>query len=418
MMRKKKIQIQQTRASKLGPIPLILQRIREEKEKTLKNPEPRNLLDRLNTKGVKARKMEIDLILKVIGNDCNLRCKYCYYSKQKRAQKKVMNSGVLEQIILEVCKYDAFKEIRFFWHEGEPLLAGISFYEKAIRLQERLKKSGQTIVNHIQTNGILIDRKWTEFFKEKEISLGIGLSLDGPQEYHDYCRQYPDGKGSFNKVMEGIVILKENELKFGIISVITNRSAKVPREIFDFFVSQQLTNTISFIPSIGVETENGISFENSVQPSLYVDFLIEIFEFWLTQDSSDLKIFPLESIVRAFLRFPQEDCRFGGGCEKRLVIDYNGDIFPCSTYGYGDFFKFGNIREGIDSIFKFGFFQKNREHLEEIKRKCSGCRWYKICQAGCPHHHYLGKGDNIFCRDFQRLFQHIQKTLKEYQLVS
>ncbi|MFH1656615.1 MAG: hypothetical protein ABH956_02470 [Candidatus Nealsonbacteria bacterium] len=50
-------------------------------------------------------------------------------------------------------------------------------------------------------------------------------------------------------------------------------------------------------------------------------------------------------------------------------------------------------------------------------KKCNGCDWYKVCKGRCPFHHYLGKGVNIFCQDFQRLFNHIQKSLKKYQFI-
>jgi len=359
--------------------------------------------------------MEVNPILKHVGMSCNLRCSYCYYNKQDRS-KKAMNLEILEETIREVCKYNT-GDVRFFWHGGEPMLIGISFYEKAIELQEKFKKSAQKIINCIQTNGTLIDDKWSKFFKEKAIK--VGISLDGPQKYHDYYRQYPDGKGSFGKIMEGIKILKKQKIEFGVVSVVTNQIVKTPEEIFKFFISHQITNTINFNPLLGTNVGNGISFEKKgVQPSLYIDFLIKIFDLWLKNENNPhLKIYPLESIVRAFLGFPQEDCRFAGECEKSLVIDYKGDIFACCTYGYGDFFKFGNIKDGLNSVLHSESFLKYKKYLKEIRNACSKCQWYDICKGGCPFHHYIGNGKNLFCPDLQRLFKHIQVSLKKYQLL-
>lgn len=357
--------------------------------------------------------MEINPIIKEVATGCNLRCKYCFYAYQNR-EKKEMALDVLETIISEICQWNT-GDIRFYWHGGEPLIENIKFYEKAIELQWRFKKPGQKIYNGFQTNATLIDKRWIEFFKKNNILPGI--SLDGPEECHDHYRQYSDGRGSFKKTMEGVKLLKEAGIRFGIVSVVTDLSAKKPKEILDFFLSQRITNTINFVPAIGIETGEGISFENSVQPSLYVNFLIEIFELWFNQDNPNLKILPLESIIRAFLRFPQEDCRFAGRCEKNLVIDYNGDIFPCSTYGYGDFFKFGNITKGISTIFESQSFQNYREYLRKIEEKCTECRWNEVCHGNCAHYYYLGKGENIFCKDFQKLFHYIQKTLERYKLL-
>jgi len=326
-----------------------------------------------------------------------------------------MNLETLRKVVYESCKYNG-KEVKFFWHGGEPLLAGINFYKEAVKFQKEYQKSDQKIINGLQTNGTLIDKDWAKFFKKEKF--GLGISLDGPKKYHDYYRHYSNGKGSFENIMEGIDILKEMGVGFSVISVITDRTAKVSRELFDFFMSQELTKKINFVPAKPVSTTDSISYKYSVNPSAYINFLGGILNLWFEKDSNGLKVYPLESIIRAFLGFSQEDCRFAGECEKSLVIDYNGDVFACSTYGYGDFFKFGNIQKGIISIINSKEFQNYRKYLNQIKEKCSKCQWFKICKGGCPHDHYLGKEENIFCPDFKRLFEHIRKALEKYQLLS
>lgn len=359
--------------------------------------------------------MEINPIIKEVTTDCNLRCKYCFYSKQDR-RKELTSIKVLESIVREICKCNPENgEVMFYWHGGEPLLAGITFYKKALDVQRYFKKPGQKIRNGIVTNGTLVNNEWAVFFKKN--SIGAVISLDGPQEYHDRYRTYPDGRGSFNQVMKGVEIFREEEVNFRILSVVTNQAAENPKVIFNFFMRHQLTE-INFIPSIGIETGHGISFEDSVRPSLYIDFLMNIFELWLKENNPDTRILPLESIVRAFLKLPQEDCRFTRECERNFVIDYNGDVLACSTHGYGDFFKFGNIKMGFTQMLNSRIYQKYKEYLQRIKKRCSKCQWYQICHGGCPRDHYLGDEQNIFCQDFQRLFQYIQKTLRDYKLIS
>jgi len=352
--------------------------------------------------------MEINPIVKQIAMACNLNCGYCFYSKQAR-KKRLMSDEILRTLIKEVCNYNS-DTARFYWHGGEPLLAGLAFYEKVIALQQRFKKPHQEVFNGLVTNATLINRKWAVFFRDNKF--GIGVSLDGPKEIHNRYRVFPNGQGSFDRTMEGIKTLKKAGVDFHVLCVITNPSTKDPQKLFDFFAKEKITE-INLIPAIGIQADDGISFKESVSPQHYVDFLIQIFNLWLEQDNPDLKILPLESVVRAFLGLSQEDCRFAGECEKSIVIDFNGDVFSCCAYGYKKFPAIGNISEGIETIISPEAFGGLRNLLQAVQKKCLSCRWYKICKGGCPFHHYLGKGQNIFCRDFQRLFSHIQQKLKE-----
>jgi len=362
--------------------------------------------------------VEVNPIIKEVTTDCNLRCKYCFFAKQDRRRSRV-STTTLETIVRKICDCNPkSKEIMFYWHGGEPLLAGIDFYKQAIEFQRKFKKPGQKIRNGLETNATLLNNKWADFFTKT--GFGVGVSLDGPKEYHDVYRQYPNGKGSFDEVIKGVEILQRNGIEFSVISVITKKSVLAPEEMFGFFCSKKISNFVNFVPSLGIETGHGLSFEYSIQPASYIDFLISVFDLWINGDRPELKILPLESIVRAFLGFAQEDCRFAGECLKSIVIEYNGDIFACNTYGYGDFFKFGNIEDGIDAIFDPQSSPKYKNYLDflgKIKKDCLDCKWYKICHGGCPGWYYLGKGKNILCQDFKRLFAYIQKTLKEYKMI-
>jgi uncharacterized protein len=62
-----------------------------------------------------------------------------------------------EKIVTEAMGQDFAGQITFEWHGGEPLLAGIPFYEKVLGLQRSLAREGLEIENVVQTNGILID---------------------------------------------------------------------------------------------------------------------------------------------------------------------------------------------------------------------------------------------------------------------
>ena len=70
--------------------------------------------------------------------------------------------------------------------DGETLMRPLAFYKKAMELQKKYA-NGRTIDNCIQTNGTLLTDEWCEFFKENNWL--VGVSIDGPQEFHDEYRE-------------------------------------------------------------------------------------------------------------------------------------------------------------------------------------------------------------------------------------
>ena len=156
-------------------------------------------------------KRSLSLIMKVVST-CNLACRYCdadIYSNRR------MSLDTLSQVITKALNYADYVE--FIWHGGEPLLMGIQFHEKAVELQKRYKREGQTIVNTLQTNGTLISQEWVDFFKANDFH--VGVSLDGAPEVQNANRIFRNGQGSFEQVMRGVRLLRENGVEFGVLEI-------------------------------------------------------------------------------------------------------------------------------------------------------------------------------------------------------
>ena len=140
------------------------------------------------------------VMLKPVGAVCNLACDYCYYlEKSKLYQnnpKHVMSEELLEKFIEEYINSQTMPQVMFTWHGGETLMRPLSFYKKAMELQKKYAR-GRTIDNSIQTNGTMLTDEWCEFFRENNWL--VGVSIDGPQEFHDEYRKNKQGKPSFVK---------------------------------------------------------------------------------------------------------------------------------------------------------------------------------------------------------------------------
>src|SRR5690606_34486550 len=126
---------------------------------------------------------------------CNLACDYCYYSEfENKTHIKTFDLDVLDKFIREYAAYSK-GVMSFAWQDGEPLLAGLHYFEKVIELQKKYARKGTIVSNSLQTNGTLITPEWANFFKKYNFL--IGVSLDGPKEIHDARRVNHIGNGSF-----------------------------------------------------------------------------------------------------------------------------------------------------------------------------------------------------------------------------
>ena len=113
-----------------------------------------------------AKRAPLVLMLKPAGSACSMRCSYCYYLHTPGSSP----GGRMSEDTLETCIRNYFSSVpgpvvSFTWHGGEPMLAGLEFYKKAVALQKKYLPKGKTCWNNIQTNGLLLDEKWCSFLQ-------------------------------------------------------------------------------------------------------------------------------------------------------------------------------------------------------------------------------------------------------------
>jgi uncharacterized protein len=185
-----------------------------------------------------------------------------------------MPPEVLEEMIRQyiAAQPATLPEISFGWQGGEPTLMGIEFFRQAVTLQNQIRPQGQQIANTIQTNGILLDDEWGEFLHEHKFL--VGLSLDGPLDLHDAYRVDKKGAGTFERVMQGLEILKRHQVEFNILTTIHRANGDHPVEVYDF-MKENGGAFLQFIPIVE-EDGNGSFTDSSVHPEQYGRFLVGI----------------------------------------------------------------------------------------------------------------------------------------------
>ena len=132
---------------------------------------------------------DLNFLIKPSSSLCNMKCKYCFYmdvaEKRTEYEYGFMVKETLENIIRKGIE-EVSGTCSFTFQGGEPTLAGIGFYKKAVDIQKKYQNKRIEVYNAIQTNGYLIDEEWASFLGENHFL--IGLSLDGTAELHNENR--------------------------------------------------------------------------------------------------------------------------------------------------------------------------------------------------------------------------------------
>jgi uncharacterized protein len=363
---------------------------------------------------MKEKSREFQVFVKPVGAVCNLRCSYCYYLEKKALfpdeHNFLMEDDTLEKYIFQNIEASDDELISFSWHGGEPLLAGIDFYRKALGYQSLHKPEGKTIINGIQTNGTLIDEEWAKFLSENNFL--VGISIDGDSGLHDLFRKKKNGEGTWHNVVNGF----HNLLKWGIIPeilcVVNSENVKYPLEIYNFF-KQTGAKFMTFLPLVerDVNTPIGVS-EKSVPPEEFGYFLSSIFDEWLEKDVGEIKVQIFEEAARCAFNQDHTLCIFRVNCGGVPVVEHNGDFFSCDHYVSSDHL-IGNIRETsladlLDSERQIAFGMAKSLTLPGY---CRQCEVRQMCNGECPKNRFAITPDgeaglNYLCRGYRYFFNH------------
>lgn len=367
------------------------------------------------------------VMLKPAGAHCNLACKYCYYLEKNKlyptAQRHLMSDEMLEQFTREYIEAQTMNQVLFTWHGGEPLLRSIDFYRKAISLQKKYA-GGRRIDNVIQTNGTLLTDEWCEFFAQNHWL--VGISIDGPQPYHDHYRLTAAGKPSWKKVMQGIKLLKKHGVEWNAMAVVNAYNANHPLEFYRFF-KENGCQFLQFTPiverltrhedgrtlaSLADKDEISLS-EASVAPEQWGYFLCAIFDEWVRKDVGKIFVEIFDCTLANWMGISPGICAYSKECGHAGVMEHNGDVYSCDHFVFPEY-KLGNIRDHslIDMLYGEQQQEFSRLKHSSLPRQCKECDMEFACHGECPKNRFMkdkygDSGLNYLCPGYYHYYQHV-----------
>ncbi len=367
------------------------------------------------------------VMLKPAGAHCNLACKYCYYLEKNKlyptAQRHLMSNEMLEQFTREYIEAQTMNQVLFTWHGGEPLLRSIDFYRKALSLQQKYA-GGRRIDNVIQTNGTLLTDECCEFFAQNHWL--VGISIDGPQPDHDHYRLTAAGKPSWQKVMQGIKLLKKHGVEWNAMAVVNAYNVNHPLEFYRFF-KENGCQFLQFTPIVERQTrhEDGRTLasladkneiplsEASVTPEQWGYFLCAIFDEWVRKDVGKIFVEIFDCTLANWMGVSPGICAYSKECGHAGVMEHNGDVYSCDHFVFPEY-KLGNIRDHslIDMLYGEQQQEFSRLKHSSLPRQCKECDMEFACHGECPKNRFMkdkygDSGLNYLCLGYYHYYQHV-----------
>jgi len=375
------------------------------------------------------------VMAKPAGPRCNLRCSYCYYVGKTEllapggasGDDEPMDRALLERYIVQRFAASPGPVTHFEWHGGESTLLGLEYFETIVRLQREHLPPGRRLSNGLQTNGVLLDEAWGEFLAAEGFS--VGLSLDGPQEFHDRYRPTVGGESTHGRVVDAFRLLKARGVFCNVLCVLSAANVGEPDRVYDYFRELGATH-LQFLPLVGRSAGGhgqggapgaGASAPTVTEATATAEaigaFLCRVFDRWIEADVGRIVIQSFDEALRPIHGVPHALCVHRETCGDVAVLERDGSFYACDHF-VDAAHRVGNLREraladlAADPRMR-AFGEAKRSSLP---RECRDCDVLGFCNGGCPKDRFLTTADgegglNYLCPAYRSFFRHAAPEL-------
>ncbi|MEV7779866.1 cyclophane-forming radical SAM peptide maturase AmcB [Kitasatospora sp. NPDC088351] len=353
---------------------------------------------------------------------CNLNCTYCYLpDRDKRTPMPVAVAEAVARSVAEFADTASPESVEIIWHAGEPLAIGRRRFAELLAPFEPLRQAG--LVEHsVQTNAVLLNPAWCEFLTE--YGFRVGVSIDGPAALN---RQRVDwaGRPAFDRIMKGIGCLREHDVRFSAIAVVSAESISDPEGLLDFMAGLGCH-------SVGLNMEE----TEGVNTDRLVPAVEQAREFWhrtiaWSRQHKELTIREVDRLG-GYLRAARSGAQATGDgllIDPIPTVSSAGDVVLLSPElagikdpAYEDF-RAGNVLElSIGSMLDRAHdLRYVREFLTGLDECEATCEFFGFCRGAQAGNRYFENGrldttETNYCRvSRQALITALSDTVREEQ---
>ena len=315
-----------------------------------------------------------------------------------------MSGPVLEAVAAKIVDRLKYPErTAIVWHGGEPTTAGLSWFRNAYAVLANARSKGIRFA--IQTNGIAIDSAWLEFFSETDTSLG--LSIDGPERFHDARRRTKSGGKTWWLAMRALKLAQSRGFQPNIISVISAQSIAEPQAFYDFYRSNRIYDiSLSIDEAEGANAVSSYAGKNL--RAEMVSFIANLLE-WAWRDNYPLRIKEVErigSILAGLTSFNEQVVPWAMMTisAEGYVSTFSPELMEQKAPEF-DNFRFGNVVSDEPRAWEHNpalraFQSAVQGGVDECR---ASCRYFHVCGGGAPVNKVSERGsagatETSYCR--------------------
>jgi len=360
--------------------------------------------------------LPFNIMCKPVCGRCNLDCSYCYYTMKPRElypgeTKFKMSEDMLEAYTRQYLEAMPVR-CEFGWQGGEPTLAGLDFFRKAVELQRKHANENHTISNALQTNGTLLDDAWCEFLAANNFL--VGLSLDGPPQWHDSFRRDHAGQPTFHRAWAGLERMRKWGVEFNVLVTLNSVNAPHAGDIYRYFANRGV-QYVQFIPILERDAEGNVR-EFSCTAEQFGRFMLEVFDVWASRDVGKVSERFIDNVLHKIIFGKASMCCYSERCANAHVLEFNGDLYACDHFVFKEW-KIGNIMDRpLSELVADERLEQFARLKTDVPSACRDCEFFEFCRAGCPKHHMPIGTDpdrvNWFCEGLKMFFREALPELR------
>lgn len=367
---------------------------------------------------MKSRGKSLQLVIKTVER-CNINCSYCYVfnmiDQSYKRHPPYINSETLNAIatfIQQGCHDLELEEVSIVFIGGEPLMQKKRDFDNMCAMFQSNLGSIVKVNFSLQTNAILVDEEWIELFQKYNI--GIGVSLDGPKEYHDKDRVDRRSRGTYDRVVEKIKLLQRHlHDKIGILCVINPQHS--PKLIYRHFVDELGIKNFDFL----LPDFHHDNLPQNFSADSYGDFLCGLFDEWLADNNPEIDVRFLSSTINVFTG--GNSYLYGQGPLSQntlplISIASNGELSPTDELRNTDPKLILNsdytvFNSKLIDFLQLPIFKQIEDAQQQLPDKCQSCCWRNICNGGAlgnrfnNEHHF--NNESIYCSGLKDYYSHV-----------